>query len=172
MWKPQSKTKEPDNIEKAYEYAVFLLSLKLRTIGEVLTKMKGRGYGEAVISEIIERLKSQHYLDDQRYAEIYLENLKIYKTFGYYGIKKMFMEKKLPQELIENILTEGLSLSEETKIAKRFLQKQGIMPKEKSDSDEMQYRTFDEEASKAKQKLAQKLKARGFRGDVISKLLF
>ena len=82
IFKTTSKTKEPENVNKAYEYAVFLLSLKLRTIGEVLKKMQGRGYSPHVIDEVIERLKAQKYLDDQRYAEIFLENLKIYRNFG------------------------------------------------------------------------------------------
>src|SRR5579863_8870158 len=104
MYKKPSKTKEPENVNKAYDYAVFLLSLKLRTVGEVLKKMVDRGYGEAIISDVVGRLKDQHYLDDQRYAEIFLENLKAYKNLGYYGIKKKFMEKKLPPSMIESVL--------------------------------------------------------------------
>src|SRR5438132_915882 len=104
MWNKPSKTKEPENIEKAYEYAVFLLSLQLRTVGQMLEKMKKRGYGQGVIEKVIDQLKDQKYLDDQRYAEIFLENLKTYRNFGYYGIKKKFLEKRVPQEIIEKIL--------------------------------------------------------------------
>ena len=172
FFKKQSKAKEPENVEKAYEYAVFLLSLKLRTIGEVLKKMQGRGYSEKVIEEVIERLKAQKYLDDQRYAEIYLENLKMYKNFGFYGIKKKFMEKKLPPNVIERTLTEGLPPEEEEKIARRFLKKEGFEIKAKLVNEEVQYRTFDEESGKAKQKTADRLKSRGFRGEVIAKLVF
>ena len=172
MWKKSVKTKEPKNLERAYEYAVFLLSLKLRTIGEVLKKMQGRGYAPLVIEEVISRLKSQKYLDDQRYAEVYLDNLKKYKNFGFYGIKKKLMDVKLPMNIIETILQSGLSLAEEEKIARRFLKKEGFAAKIKSADEEIQYRTFDEESGRAKQKLAAKLKARGFRIEVISKLLF
>lgn len=163
---------EPENKDKAYEYAVFLLSLKLRTIGEVLKKMEDRGYSPAIIEQTIEQLKEHRYLDDRRYAEVFLENLKTYRTFGYYGIKKKFMEKKLSNSLIESILQEGLTLPEEIKIAKRFLLKQGYQVKTADDNQETQYRTFDEESSKFKQKMANRLKSRGFRGEVISRLLF
>ncbi len=171
-FKKQSKTKEPENVEKAYEYAVFLLSLKLRTVGEVLKKMQGRGYSNKVIEEVIERLKSQKYLDDQRYAEIYLENLKKYKNFGFYGIKKKFMEKKLPSTIIESVLQKGLPPEEEEKIARRFLKKEGVEVKVKSGDEEVQYRTYDEESNKTKQKTANRLKSRGFKGEVIAKLIF
>ena len=172
MFKSKSKTKEPENSGKAYEYAVFLLSLKLRTIGEVLKKMQERGYSEKIIEQTIEQLKNQRYLDDDRYAEIFLENLKAYKNLGYYGIKKKFMEKKLPAQLIESVLRDGYSVADETLVAKRFLKKEGFEVKVKSDDGEIQYNTFNEESSKEKQKIANRLKSRGFRGEVVAKLVF
>ena len=172
LFKKSSKTKEPENLAKAYEYAVFLLSLKLRTVGEVLKKMGERGYSEKIIDQTIEQLKSQRYLNDERYAEIFLENLKAYRTLGFYGIKKKFMEKKLPPQLIETVLAEGYSISDELKVAKRFLKKEGFEVKIKSDSEENQYSTFDEASSKEKQKIANRLKSRGFRGEVVAKLIF
>ena len=48
----QSKTKEPENEQKAYEYAVFLLSLQLRTVGEIREKMEKRGYPPAIIKRM------------------------------------------------------------------------------------------------------------------------
>jgi len=172
MFKPKKPTKKPQDPAHAYDYAVFLLSLKLRTVGEVLTKMKARGYSERVIDEVLERLKENKYLDDQRYAEIFLENLKTYRSFGFYGIKKKFMEKKVPPEIIEAVLGKGLSVAEETKIAERLLKKEGFEIKKSVNEDELQYRTFDEDSSKQKAKLANRLKSRGFRGEVIAKLVF
>jgi regulatory protein len=172
MYKQPSKTKEPENLDKAYDYAVFLLSLKLRTVGEILKKMEDRGYGQLIIDEVIDRLKDQKYLDDAKYAEVFLENLKAYKNFGYYGIKKKFMEKKIPANLIDSTLQAGLTAKDEIKIAQRLLKKEGIEVKQKKDEEENQYSTFNEEATKEKQKLANRLKSRGFRGEVISRLLF
>jgi regulatory protein len=172
MYKQPSKTKEPENLDKAYDYAVFLLSLKLRTVGEILKKMEDRGYGQLIIDEVIDRLKDQKYLDDAKYAEVFLENLKAYKNFGYYGIKKKFMEKKIPASLIDSTLQAGLTAKDEIKIAQRLLKKEGIEVKQKKDEEENQYSTFNEEATKEKQKLANRLKSRGFRGEVISRLLF
>jgi regulatory protein len=172
MYKQPSKTKEPENLDKAYDYAVFLLSLKLRTVGEILKKMEDRGYGQLIIDEVIDRLKDQKYLDDAKYAEVFLENLKAYKNFGYYGIKKKFMEKKIPASLIDSTLQAGLTAKDEIKIAQRLLKKEGIEVKQKKDEEENQYSTFNEEATKEKQTLANRLKSRGFRGEVISRLLF
>jgi len=173
MWKAKSKTKEPGNEIKAYEYAVFLLSLQLRTVGEIREKMAGRGYTSAIIENVLERLHDNKYLDDERYAQVFLDNLKQYKNLGYYGIKKKFLMKKLPQELISKVLDEGLSMDDELKIAKRFLKKGGVTVRSAADegSSENSYNTFDEEKSKRKQKISAKLKSRGFRSEVIAKVI-
>jgi SOS response regulatory protein OraA/RecX len=194
MWDKPSKTKEPLNEQKAYEYAVFLLSLQLRTIGEIKEKMERRGYTSAIIEYVTDQLRDQKYLDDERYAQVFLDNLKQYKNLGYFGIKKKFLMKKLPPELISKILDEGLTVEDELKIAKRLLKKEGTsgvilspsasdlsaealakVEDEESlntDDGENYYNSFDEAKSKQKQKLAQKLKARGFRGEVLAKLIF
>jgi regulatory protein len=174
MYKPSSKTKEPQNAQKAYEYAVFLLSLQLRTVGEVREKMEKRGYTSEVIDKIIGQLLDQKYLDDERYARVFLDNLKQYKNLGYFGIKKKFLMKKLPAELISKVLNEGLSAEDELKIAERFLKKEGVVVRLSAgdSATENFYNTFDEEKSKQKQKITAKLKSRGFRGGVIAKLLF
>jgi len=191
MWKKPSKTKEPEDKNKAYEYAVFLLSLQLRTAGEVREKMQKRGYKSEIIEQTINQLLEQKYLNDERYAEVFLDNLKQYKNLGYFGIKRKFLAKKLPAEIIEKILQEGLSLEEELKIAKRYIKKlsspgvilspepayrqAGASEDEESlkfDDSENVYNTFDETKSRQKQKLFAKLKSRGFRGEVIAKLVF
>lgn len=171
MFKLKTITKEPENEAKAYDYAVFLLSLSLRTVGEMRDKMQKRGYTLATIEKTIDQLVEQKYLDDQRYAEVYLENLKKYKTFGFYGIKKKLMEKRLPAGIIESVLSEGLGQEEEMKIARKFLKKAGVEVREKKIEEGSQYSVFNEEASKAKQKTAGRLKARGFRSEIISRLL-
>ncbi len=170
MWKKTQKTKEPENSDKAYEYAVFLLSLKLRTGGEIVAKMSQRGYTDAVISQTLERLKAQHYINDQQYAEIYLENLKAYRLYGYYGIKKKCMEKKIPETIIESMLQEHFSVSDELVIARKILKKEGYEVK-KPEQDSVTYQSFgDDEQNKDKLKLANKLRSRGFRSEVIARV--
>src|SRR5262245_14123097 len=93
--------------DKAYSYAIYLLGLKLRTQGELRQKLRLKKYNAQVIEAVISSLIENRYLDDARYAEIYLDNLKKYKHFGFYGIKKKLMEKLLPAEIIEQVLRDG-----------------------------------------------------------------
>lgn len=141
---------------KAYDYAMFLLGIRLRTEGEIREKLKAKKYNVETIDNVISRLKENRYIEDQRFAEVFLENLKKYKFWGYYGIKKKMLEKKLPMPIIESVLSGGLSEGDELEIAKRFFK-----------NHELGIRNYEE-----KQKLVAKLAARGFRSSVISKLIF
>ena len=92
----------------------------------------------------------------ERFAEVFLDNLKKYKSWGFYGIKKKFMEKKLPADVIEHVLSEGLTEEEELETAKKFFRKEKIVIKNQQD----------------KQKAARKLAAKGFRSSIVSKIVF
>jgi len=160
----QFANKTQEQKERAYAYAVYLLSLKLRTEGEIKAKLKIKYQNEKIIEEVIEELKGLKYLDDERYAQVFLENLKKYKNFGYFGIKKKFIEKRLPSQLIEKTLSEGLSEEEELVIAKRLVKKYVVKPHNEI--------TASSDLYGARQKLAKKLASKGFRTGVISKVVF
>src|SRR3989338_232179 len=147
--------------QKAYDYAMFLLNLRLRTEGELREKMRSKKYESGVVDEVIKRLKDLHYIDDQRFAEVYLENLKKYKSWGFYGIKKKLMEKKLPPGIIESVLVEGMTEEEEMEIAKKFLKKHSQL------SESSKTKTLNHQESRAR--TARKLAAKGFRGSIVSK---
>lgn len=152
-----SKLKEPDSHEHGYSYALFLLNLRLRTEGEVRTKMQERGYAPAVVNSVLEQLKTNSYVDDFRYAEVLIDNFKRFKTYGLYIIKKKMFEKRLPKEVIETSVQENLSVPEEMEIAKKYMNKQGL-----NIGDAKEYAD--------RQKIAYKLSQRGFRGEVVSRV--
>lgn len=149
----QSTTKEPDSAEHAYNYAVFLLGLRLRTEGEIRSKMKLRGYTDSAITTTVERLKDNKYVDDAQFAAVLLENFKLYKTYGYFLVKKKMREKLLPKDIIEQHMAEHFLLEDEIAIARRYLKKEGW------EGGELDFRE--------RQKLSARLAGRGFRLDAI-----
>jgi SOS response regulatory protein OraA/RecX len=155
-----TKTKEPESTEHAYNYAIFLLGLSMRTEQEMRRKMTLRGYTPEVVDQTIAKLYEEKLLDDRHYAEVYINSLKEYRTFGFYGIKKKLLEKRLPKNDIEELLEQELPLEEELKIAQKLLAKELGSDYKKSQFSQGQ-----------KQKLARKLQAKGFRVDVIAKLV-
>ena len=158
MFNRTSKTREPDSFEHANNYALFLLNLRLRTEGEMKEKMRERGYTASVIEAVITDLQKQNFINDARFAEVFIRSLLEHKNFGFYMIKKKLMEKRLPMPLIEEQLANLISIADEHAVAQRYLSKQGLEL-----STDLAY--------EARQKIAYKLKTRGFRSDVISKIL-
>jgi regulatory protein len=132
-----------------YNYALFLLSLRSLTQGQLEERMFRRGYETNEITEVISRLAELKYLDDRQFAQIYLENLKKYKQIGYYGVKKKMLEKKIPLRIIDKALLD-YTPAEEKKVAKTLLTKYT--------------------KKTAEQKL-RALRSKGFRSDVITALI-
>jgi regulatory protein len=161
MFKKPKPLKDPSSVDHGYEYAVFLLSLRMRTEGEVRAKMKKRGYQPEAIEGVIKILYEHEYLDDRKFAEVFLDNLKRFKYYGHQMIKQKMFQKKLDKNLIEEVLTEQLGLEDELAIARRFLEKE--FPSYLADKAKFSYQD--------KQKIAHRLQARGFRGQVIAQVI-
>ncbi len=148
-------------MEHAYNYAIFLLGLSMRTENEMRRKMTVRGYQAGVIEQVVKQLYDEKLLDDRHYAEVYINSLKEYRTLGYYGIKKKLMEKQLPKQDIEELLEQEMTPEQELKSGKKLMHKERGPDYKKSSLSQAD-----------KQKLARKLQARGFRMDAIAKLIF
>ncbi len=161
MFKKPKPLKEPHSVDHGYEYAIFLLSLRLRTEGEIRAKMRERGYAAGVIEHVLQRLFDMNYLDDRKFAEVFVDNMKRFKHYGYQMIKQKMYQKKLDKLLIEEVLKEQLAPDDELAIARRFLEKE--FPLYLTDKAKFSYQD--------KQKIAHRLQARGFRGQVIAQVI-
>lgn len=159
MYPQAKKLKQPESETHGYEYALFLLNIRLRTEGEIRNKMRERGYVQTVIDAVVQQLIDNKYVDDVRFAELLIDNFKKYKSYGYMQIKKKLMEKRLPMQRIEQSLDELYTIDDELAVAKRFLAKEKI--------DAAALVTQEQKA-----KAARKLQSRGFRGVIITRLIF
>jgi len=135
-------------LNSAYEKAIKLLSIRMHTSFELTNKLKLRGFAADVITETLEKLKEERFLNDDSVAEAYVDSLIRYKTFGYYGIMAKLKQKGINFDLAEKIVSDKLSTEEEEKIAKK------LMDKNKSSG----------------LKAAESLKRKGFRSQVIARV--
>ena len=132
----------------SYDYAVYLLSMRLQSSGELALKMKRKGYGKSETSDAIQRLTDLGFVNDAQFAQIYFENLVKYKLFGYFGIKKKLMQRFIAPAIVDSLLRK-FTVSNETLIAGKILAKN---------------------KSKTKEQLARMLVSRGFRSEVVYKV--
>ncbi len=160
MFKKSKPLKKPDDLEHGYDYALFMLNLRMRTEAEMREKMLGRGYYPKVIDEVIERLYQDRYLNDEHYAEVFIESMKRYKYYGSFMMKKKLFEKKLPKEIIEAKLNEIVSENDEREIAVRYIEKEFGKIK---DVKKFEYQD--------KQKVMRRLLSRGFGLELVKNLV-
>jgi len=132
----------------AWDYALYLLSMRLRSSGDLAQKMHQKGYSDQEILKVIQRLTDLQFLNDEQFAQIFFDNLVKYKLFGYFGIKKKLLERKIDPKLVERLLRQ-FSVAEELKIAQRAGQRN---------------------SKKSQQQLIRFLQSKGFRSEVIFKV--
>ena len=133
--------------QKIYDKAVQLLAIRMHSTGELFDKLKRYGFAAEEIRAVLSELESLKFLDDKKYAEIFVENLKRYKDFGYFGIKAKLLKHKIPSDLAALALGEFFSTEDEIQIAKRLVAKLRCLGKSEFE------------------KLARALSNRGFRSE-------
>lgn len=136
----------------AYDQAVRYLGVKMHSRADLETKLLRKGHDSTEVRQVLSQLEEEGFIDDAKYAEIFLKNLMTYKTFGYYGIRNKLLQKKINKSLVDSLLRKELSLHKEGEIARRFVQKPNQM-------------------GRSKKSLALALRQKGFRTEIIVQIL-
>ena len=90
--------------DKLVRYVLF----KKRTENEVKKKCKLLKYDEDTIDEIIEYLKENDYINDEKYVPKYIQNVMRLKTCSINEIKIDLLKRGIKEDLIEKYIDEEL----------------------------------------------------------------
>lgn len=134
-----------------FDQALSLLSHREHSKKELTTKLKTRGHEDEEIEAIIERLEEINYLNDERFAEIFVRS-RISKPLGASRIQQELIQKGINSELAKNAISEAnadwFELAKQLK-ERRFGEEVSTDFKEKAkQSRYLQYRGFDFEQIK------------------------
>ena len=134
-----------------FDQALSLLSHREHSKQELVTKLKTRGHEEEEISAIIERLEEMNYLNDERFAEIFVRS-RLSKPLGASRIQQELIQKGINSELAKTAITDAnadwFELAKQLK-ERRFGEEISTDFKEKAkQSRYLQYRGFDFEQIK------------------------
>ena len=83
-----------------YEAALCMLDQAAQTSGDLLTKLRRKGYAEPAARAAVERLLGNSLIDDARYAQRLAQG-QLAKPVGAYAVRRKLMAKRLPEEAIE-----------------------------------------------------------------------
>lgn len=98
------KNSDSSSPERAYQYALRLLTARDYTEARLKEKLRGREFAEADIEGALLRMTSEGWLDDRRFAERFVESA---LTSGrYYGprLRQEMRRRGLSPELVSDVL--------------------------------------------------------------------
>ena len=99
-----------DDLVKARDYGLFLLNYRMRTEKELKDKLKENNFSEQVIDQTVERLTDYGFINDEKYAELYLKQR--IQQRGAKTIEHELAKKGVSREIASELL-DGLGEEEE-----------------------------------------------------------
>jgi regulatory protein len=125
-----AKKKEPLNEAGLYEYAVKALGRRMRTEAELRRLMIARAepgaIGEAAVRAVLARLKENHYLDDQSFAETYARLRQDGEKLGARRVRQDLQQKGVRAEVIEEAVGARYGETNEETLAREHLERKRI----------------------------------------------
>ncbi|MBQ3610976.1 MAG: RecX family transcriptional regulator [Firmicutes bacterium] len=124
--------------------------------------LKGKGYEEDIIDDVIEQMKEYHYIDDYQFAEMYFA-YGFEKGRGVSRIRRELAEKGVSSDTIDMVYEDLEEIPDEMEMAMAIAEPiiNGI------DMDELDY----DARQKLKAKIGRRLMSRGFNSDVAYKVI-
>jgi len=93
-----------ENVNKAYGDAINYLSYQLRTKKEIKDYLYKKEYHKDAVELTIQRLQDLHYLDDESYAQSFINTQLNMSANGPKIIEQKLFQKGVPKEIIQNKL--------------------------------------------------------------------
>ncbi|NOH13974.1 MAG: hypothetical protein HND51_20215 [Chloroflexi bacterium] len=140
-----------DALEVAYQRALNFLSYRARASEEIRRNLRKKDFPEEIIDTVIQRLEKHNYINDNEFAQLWVENRSEHCPRGRYALRTELRQKGVPDKVIETALED----LDENDLALRAAEKQARKYKP------MEWQDF-------KKKLGAFLSRRGFSYDIIS----
>ena len=166
-----AKSKKTYDAESLYEYALGAIGRRMRTVAELKRLMRQRtiaGDAEAVMDEVMARLKERRYLNDAQYAGLYSNMRKENDRFGRQRVVMDLKAKGVHGDVIDRAVGDVYEGVDEEKLAREFLEKKRVKrPVEAKRGDMESLKRSRKEAARVFRLLARA----GFRTGTIIKVL-
>ena len=95
-----------DNFFKAKEIALNLLSFRARASKEIIDRLIKKEFSDEIISNVIDDLIQNKFLDDNEFARIYASNKIRYKKLGPILLQNELFKKGIRKSIIDSIIKE------------------------------------------------------------------
>ena len=141
--------------QKAFRY----LGRRQHSTSELRIKLKQKRYETELINEVLDDLKKKNFLDDTKFAEMFVEEKMKLKLWGEQKLRSELVKRGIKSEIITDVLAN--KISEEEKLNNAM-----IIASKKYDT--LKNRSVDKDV--IKRKLFTFLNSRGYNYDVIKEV--
>lgn len=107
MFKQRFKEKKLKDKSGLESYGLWLLSQREMSRKSVMDKMLGYAENKDDVDLVLDRLEELGYLNDERYAEMYVRSCKTSKGYGPIKTRIKMKEKGIPSNIIDTHLNES-----------------------------------------------------------------
>ncbi|MFA7170109.1 MAG: regulatory protein RecX [Candidatus Paceibacterota bacterium] len=143
---------------KAMKFAMKLIGLRKRSVFEIETRLKEKGFDRSLAQEVIAELRKFKYLDDESFAESYINDRVNFRPAGKFVIRNELKKRGISTDVIENKLKELLDSEKELSLAENLIRKKIKIINSR-------------EPQRIRNKLLYALRSRGFSSEIISQAL-
>lgn len=117
--------------KRAIKYTMHLLERQERTEKQLRDKLQQKHYPKQCIEQAISYVKSYHYVDDYRYASVYIRYHQ--EKESRQKLTQKLMMRGIGREIIEQVMEEEFVTDERTQI-EELLRKRGFNPENADDT--------------------------------------
>ena len=141
--------------QRAFRY----LGRRQHSTSELRIKLKQKGYETELINQVLDDLKQKNYLDDTKFAEMFVEEKIKLKLWGEQKLRSELIKRGINSEIISNILQNIISDEDKLNNAMTVASKK---------YDSLKNRNVDRDV--IKRNLISFLNSRGYNYDVIKEV--
>ena len=144
---------------QAVKFALKLLSIRKRSVFEMRNRLKRKEFENDVIDKVIEELFEYKYLNDEEFAEAYINDRINFNPRGSFLIKKELKERGVAENIVDQKIKELFPEEKEMELAKKAAKKK------------IETLNKDLEKNKIYQKVGSYLQAKGYASYIIREVL-
>jgi regulatory protein len=97
---------EEERLQKALDLAYAYLNPRDRTVSEVRQRLQRRGVSDEVTEKVVETLGAQGFLDDTRFARLFVADKRTLEQWGSERIRRGLLSRGIDRHLVDAALAE------------------------------------------------------------------
>ena len=132
---------DKEEFSKARNKAFKLLSYRERTIKEIKDRLAKKDYNEDVILKVVDFLLENDYLNEERFAEMWIRSRKKHHPRGRKLIYKELKQKGVDQKIINSALNQYLNRQDELEMAE-YLKDKWLRRRTEEDSSSYKLKNY------------------------------